>query len=486
MGITASKSMWITYYTTKNLTQNRIKVTLRLMSIDKLQIKNWGKYLRETSGKIAIFDVAGAYPQLQGVVGIEDYAQRSVGMFQCDRCVPYDMNTLSFYRTIKDTGLIGNRELMYISRENFLEYAIDVVMDKGKQTGKPAKQTLCWDIMLFGHSRHTYDMMLYMARKYNVEDTSPLLEIWRTSGTDSEHSPNNKILVRNLLSEFENKDESSMYNGSLNPHYESASEFIANLGVNPVQREILQALEKYKERINQSFGKRVIVKPFLSGASGIGVASYDLSFELEAFAKRLSDNPENLIIEEALDIEREISMQIYITDIGEVLYLGLTEQRIDDNSHTGNLLSFEKTFEARRITKRQKEKVLRFAKYVAQKTGYNGYMSIDLVRTKQDSLKILEINARFGGASAPLMLLRKISSQKAPSYIEYRQFQIPDANPDKVLQVIGGKLLTNKNNTGALPIMISERSGKVGILTAHTTEHFAEMLMKKVQEALSK
>ncbi len=449
------------------------------MSIDKLSVNTWGSYAKDVKDKTVIYDVEGAYPELKDVPGVTDYAQRGIGLSLFARYIPWTHETLPLFETLRKTRLPGKKEIIYISRDNFLEHAVGVIMEK--QTNKIPPKTVLENLVLFGYSKHSTGILKHYARKYKVEDTDFLDKIWTSAGTDSESSPNNKALVRTLISEFESEDNSNICLGSFNPQYESASEFIANLNARPDTTEILKALSDKKY-----FGERVVVKPSLSGASGVGVELYDLSYQLEAFAERIANNPQNLLIEEALDIDYEISMQIHVTDSKEVLYLGLTEQRIENNAHTGNLISFEKSFENKRIDDREKRKVLKIVEYIAQKTGYKGYLSVDIARTNEGTLKILEINARFGGASAPLMLLRRLAKPGRPTYVEYSQFGVKNPNPGHILGYIGPRLLSFKNNVGIFPLMVSQEASKVGMLFAHTSEDMVKGLKYRTQKDLSK
>ena len=405
--------------------------------MDEVSSEMYKSAVEYFSGNAAfVNDVIGAYPDLGNVPKIERYSTRALAFAM-------HLNSLGKKFVFLPDGDDVKEAIEYFKKNNLTRRGVEYVLvnqeDKltftrdvlkkvfelalFKAEGEtPAEKIINFvrenKILFFGASREVRRQVVEAVRSLPLEedDKSKIIEEilpatdLEEKGTQEYCSLNDKQKTREILDLFDEAEKEEKETG------ESFTVPWMNL-------EDFKKIPREKKKEFLFGAPKIFIKKRLS-ASGDKIHSLDLSTgekaldELEAYLEGLKVKEQDYIIEHgAKNPEFEGSIQAVIEEDGSVKITGITKQVIKDNEHQGNTISFDEEFVKSLISEKNFSRIKKLLRFIAEQTDFRGYLSLDYIGNKEN-LTILEVNARFTGATMPLSMLTYLQSvRNDPVYV---------------------------------------------------------------------
>ncbi|WP_102347713.1 ATP-grasp domain-containing protein [Bacillus sp. Marseille-P3661] len=163
-------------------------------------------------------------------------------------------------------------------------------------------------------------------------------------------------------------------------------------------------------------------------------------------AHKLFSASEFVIVEEYLPILKNYCIQFAKTFDGEIIYLGVTEQITNSNGlYMGNWI--EKDLEP-------PNRVLALGREIMEQAcamGYRGIAGFDIVETEDNRVLAIDLNFRFNGSTAPLLLSNNIFKHSKSSILLFRSWAT-NLPYSKVMNIYRRAI----NNGWLIPLYISK------------------------------
>ncbi len=448
------------------------------------------------------FDVKAAYPALtEEVVRIDMYSSRALAFLFAgfnENMQVYLPNTKDSKKAAKlftEIFSLNDQDpsLNFVEPDNFLSKSIyDFITKKQLNATEEIARAFVKEFVLFGYSSEVRNTVFRVLENFGVKHED-IKKAYNDLGIDTdaldvsnESSPNSKIYFRKSLDEFE---ERSVFNESFNLNWTSADSLLGAFKEGYVPEFLL-----YK--------KQVFVKES-NLASGAGVHNFRLGSnedleEFKNFIFKLEQENKNLsqiIVEEGAELGEdsfEGSAQFFVDFDGQVSFLGLTKQIIKDKEHQGNIISYDRDFFESNISDEQIRVFGDFVKYLSDKSGYRGYMSLDFIVDKNGVPKLLEANARITGATASLALCAALQITNPKSKVYLASINTVELDPerklsfDELLVVLKkeGLLFDFEKGRGLVPSLIALPE-KIGFIAIDMSdEENKEESVKKLLETV--
>ncbi len=500
-------------------------------------IQNALFYARRFSA--AIMDVYGAYSGLKGVSALKDYISRGLALGivpekqteyleETQIVLPDDSQIKSLIKYYKDAGLSDNMGVFFIRKEaranasfesllEIIETLKEELKEVFRKYGKKERDArvidhILNDILFFGYSDGVFeqirralesggvDTKLFdeqiQAKKKALDVSSRV--IWKNERMIG--GPNNKRYLREFLRKISAEEEYS---------------FVENYNLDFISCE--EALNTEKLRTWLRGKNRVVLKP-ANLASGEDIDIFDIGDEEEVqklirkihnFKQRNIDLSQ-AIIEEAVPEHlgaKEFSAQFYVERVGYKFYvlpLAVTKQVIKGTAHQGNIISFDPTFTDSVIIKNKLLDMGKIVEAICEDSGYEGYISVDLKGDKDD-FRILEMNARVTGATAPLVVLAglqrkyadRLKDKEGKSIYLYAQSENTiepskslqeniENDMDKLLELLRRrKLLWNESRLSGVIPSLAALPQKLGVIAIGKSEEETMKYMTELKRLLS-
>jgi len=443
--------------------------------------------------KIIIHGVQDAYPDLSDVEGIEEYVTRSLVLpgkviYVADTQQKEVEILLKYYTSLGIGPYTHGGEVRFVhlgDTTSFTEAALADMRSRG--------ETETEAISLFGQSRVTQQALVTEAghlhgdahpkAMYEAKHSLGLATI-RSADVEKGFA-NDKGLMRAILEDIGATHIAVPY-----MRYSDSSPLEKRRSEN----KIIEMAQKYRglyvKTVNGASGEGI------KECTGDAIAKCVLSFIEDESQK----NPDTqFVIEQSLkDIAiyndgsmKERSAQYIINDDGSIHYLGMTLQNIKHNVHQGNSMSTVPTDAINNLQPQEIQDMNMLVEYLSKKFNYRGYLSIDLVDTKE-GLKALEVNARITGATGPMAVLSQLQIQNPE-----RGWGIISKNtiqPDTSLNItsleslgetVANQIYTTERGRGIIPTLVTTLPEKLGVIAVGYDEADAKLVLADFEDAMT-
>lgn len=441
------------------------------------------------SGRTGILDVAAAYPDIRGI-DTSAYACRGIVFPLPQLILPsrYEGIIQGQLEFLRDIG-IGPKEVLYLDIPEG-----GTLLDAGHANLRPTNPNA--SLLIHGHSENTRrafseaapHILSPEATERDLRQKLGLHTTYKTGGTNQ--PGNSKALLRRML------ERSSARNMKF-------GQDLSRFGIDFVHiPKSLPDTADWSTAVEALLNKRgsVIVKA-TNSASGDRIGFFSsfaaiLSFVNDA-RKTLPDI--EFVVEEDLRSERsrEMSAQYLIGDDGVPQFLSFTENIVQPTGPNGapaawgNALTPDPKHSINTILEPHRNSLDLIAQRYS-KLGYRGYMSLDLMLLKDDSLKVLEANLRLTGATAPLVIQEQLLQQGMPTdrlLLSTNSIHLIQdaATPLTFLDLqtrLDSLLYDSQTHTGVIPVLVSTLPDKVGLVVVARDLEGARNILQGAVDAL--
>ncbi|GGE18632.1 ATP-grasp domain-containing protein [Marinithermofilum abyssi] len=168
-------------------------------------------------------------------------------------------------------------------------------------------------------------------------------------------------------------------------------------------------------------------------SGGVGVVICRTEEDLR-YACQLFKDAESVVVEEFLPIVRNYCVQFVVTAKGKILYIGSSEQIVDERGrYMGNWIDHREVPEEVILTGR---KIIERAKVL----GYVGVAGFDIVITQEGDCYVLDLNFRLNGSSAALLLRDRIEEVYGAKRMCLHFFWNIQCDFDRLIRVVRQKM----------------------------------------------
>ncbi|WP_212772491.1 ATP-grasp domain-containing protein [Polycladomyces abyssicola] len=167
-------------------------------------------------------------------------------------------------------------------------------------------------------------------------------------------------------------------------------------------------------------------------AGGDGVVICRTEEDLR-YACQMFKDAESVVVEEFLPIVRNYCVQFVVTAKGEILYIGSSEQVVNERGrYMGNWFDRREVPEEVILTGR---KIIERAKML----GYVGVAGFDIVITQEGHCYVLDLNFRLNSSSVVLLLRDQIEEVYGAKGMHLRSWKI-QCDFDRMIRVVRQKM----------------------------------------------
>ena len=251
------------------------------------------------------------------------------------------------------------------------------------------------------------------------------------------------------------------------------------------------------DKLNKLIKKRGSVYVKTTGlASGVGVESFNNIDDIISFiadTKKKFGDKVNFIITEDISniIKKESSLQFNIDNDGKITILGLTENIVENNEHQGNIVTSNLDNDINNIDLKSYNELIKYLEILSKDFKFNGYGGLDLAITSE-GVKLLEVNARYTGATYPLAVLDQLRVLTGKDNLTVMSIntlkpKIKINNFNELEKIFGNVLLTKEKIedgeiNGVIPTLVSTLPEKMGIIIVGENKNEVKDILNIVKE----
>lgn len=161
-----------------------------------------------------------------------------------------------------------------------------------------------------------------------------------------------------------------------------------------VCRSVEEVKSAYK-KLNKTYAWVIVKMPCNSSGRGMWIIDNEKKFKTVCMIiNRFTKNDEDMpwIVEGWVEKKKDLNIQIYVSESGDVDVFSIKEQILNGTVYTGSIVPAE-------ISTEQREQCILNGKKIGNylyKNGFSGIFGVDaLITTRYDIVPIIEINGRF-------------------------------------------------------------------------------------------